>query len=141
MTSEVEGNMDDVDNNEDYGDDDDESNDDDSSLLVHVPLLQSSAEVSSKILDKPPKGFEWNDNAIMECFELAVKCHDNKNKNDDENKDNDGNPINFEWYPSTQNPVDLHGVSSWQPKQLPLPLWAKDPFAELMAEKQSESIS
>ena len=145
MTLEQETNMDDLDNNEDYGDDGDgdESSDDDSSLLVHVPLLQSSAEVASKILDKPPEGFEWNDNAIVECFELAVKSHDNKNNNDDNyNTGNGGNRTNLEWYPPpTRNSGDLVGVSSWQPKRLPLPTWAKDPFPELITEKQSKSIS
>eukprot|EP00428_Durinskia_dybowskii_P042232 CAMPEP_0170278552 /NCGR_PEP_ID=MMETSP0116_2-20130129/39280_1 /TAXON_ID=400756 /ORGANISM="Durinskia baltica, Strain CSIRO CS-38" /LENGTH=63 /DNA_ID=CAMNT_0010529863 /DNA_START=25 /DNA_END=216 /DNA_ORIENTATION=- len=62
MTSNQEGNMNDVDT-EDYGDSNDDCNDDDddddSSLLIHVPLLQSSAEVASKILDQPPEGFEW----------------------------------------------------------------------------------
>ena len=76
--------MDDVDSEEDY-DDDDGCNDDDSSLLINVPLLQSSADVASKILDQPPEGFEWNDNAIMECFELAVKTHYQNNNNGNKN--------------------------------------------------------
>ena len=135
--------------NEDYGDNDnndDESNDDDSSLLIHVPLLQSTAEVPSKILDKPPEGFEWDDDAILECFELALKSHDQNikknNNNIDDSSDNNhkDDPTDFAWYPPTQNPNDNFIPSIWQPKSLPLPIWANDPFAELLVEKQNESI-
>lgn len=132
--------MDDMDS-EDYGDNDEnDDDDDDSSMMIHVPLLESSSEVTPKILDQPPEGFEWNDNAILECLELAIKSHDQDiiiNNDDDDNTASDNPSINYDWYPTAQQTTNP--LASWQPKPLPLPVWAKDPFTELLEQKQVES--
>ncbi len=111
---------------------DDNDDDDDDSLLVDIPMFGAPGEVPPKIMEQPPDGFQWNDNAIVECFQMALETHDEKDKE-----------VSFEWFSSGQSSSDQQFLSDWKPKSLSLPLWAKDPFVDLWndTEKKNESNS
>jgi hypothetical protein len=118
----------------DYDDDDD---DDDSSLLVDVPLIEHPGQASPKKLEEPPEGLQWNDDAILECFQLAVATHDQTTTilpqatHADSNDNYTLKILPFEWSAPTNNnskSSDMEFLSTWKPKSLPLPIWAVDPF-------------
>jgi len=101
-----------------------DSNEDNSSL--GVPIFETPSQVPPPIkrAEAPPEGMTWNDDAILECFRLAVNSH------------KDSNPAQFSW----SAPCDVNATparedssdNSWKPKSLSLPLWAVDPFAKIL---------
>lgn len=128
----------------DYDCDDDD--DDDSSLLVDVPLIEHPGQAPPKKLEEPPEGLQWNDGAILECFQLAVATHDQTTTlppqaatppADDSNDKSTLTMLSFEWSAPTQNSKsnssDIEFLSTWKPKSLPLPIWAVDPFVAITA--------
>jgi hypothetical protein len=96
-----------------YSSSDDESSsvDEDGILFQRDP---SSASNSGKkaIPSAPPANMQWNDNAILDCFQMSVESHEEKNPKVD-------------WKPPPFYPeIDLSPLSKWQPEELVLPSWA-----------------
>ena len=100
-----------------YGEDQDESDDDSS---IGVPLISVAPDEALPAMiekvERPPDGLDWNDNAITDCWNVAIQTHDN--------------PERSEWRaPSLISQHDTEMLSQWKPKSLPIPLWALDPFS------------
>jgi hypothetical protein len=95
------------------------SSDDDSSL--GVPLFTTPQPPKP---EEPPKGLEWHDEAIQECFDLALQTHDDDQQQPSTNRG--------EWsMPTLQffgNQHDEEFLATWRPGSLSLPIWAVDPF-------------
>lgn len=57
---------------------------------------KSSNGLNEQSEEKPPEGYQWDDDAIMDCFQIAISTHDgiqkvNANTNANDNNDNDEN--------------------------------------------------
>lgn len=145
-----ENNGSDDDQGNDDADDDDDDVDDESSLLADVPFFDDPGQVPRKKLEQPPEGLQWKDDAILECFQLAVATHDqttitstiSSNREKEAEQDSDSVLLSFEWSApttdskNTQSPSkssEMEFLSMWKPKHLPLPIWAVDPFAAAVA--------
>lgn len=100
--------------NEDNGEQDSDAS------SIGVPLVMISPGEGLPALtqkaEKPPEGLEWDDMAIMDCWNLAVATHHQEQPK--------------EWRaPSLVNREDHEFLVHWKPQALPLPLWAVDPFS------------
>jgi hypothetical protein len=59
---------------------------------------------------EPRQGFDWDDRAIVDCFQCAVDSHVGSKQQ--------------EWIPPPAK-------DKWKPKPIPLPSWAIDPLLQL----------
>ena len=79
------------------------SSDDDDGIL-----FQRAAPQKAK-LKGPTPGFQWKDGVILECLELSIAAHDQKEPT-------------IDWQPpSLQATVDLSALSGWEPVPLQPP--------------------
>eukprot|EP00980_Cylindrotheca_fusiformis_P006983 scaffold1469_cov119-Cylindrotheca_fusiformis.AAC.27 len=98
----------------------DDADQDSDASSIGVPLVmvspnEEAPELPEK-MEKPADGLEWDDSAILSCWNLAVETHEHERPK--------------EWQaPSLLDRTDHEFLSSWKPKELPLPLWAVDPFS------------
>jgi hypothetical protein len=99
-------------------DNDDEHDSDTSSIGVPLVMVCPSTGLPVVPLkaERPPDGLEWNDAAILDCWNLAVTTHDQEQP--------------MEWQaPSLVNREDHEFLVNWKPRSFPLPLWAVDAFS------------
>ena len=107
------------------------SADEDESLLdVPIMIVDPSAPVVAVSKpERPSDGLIWNDNAIEECFQVALNAHDAGGA--EVNVNDDGISATAEWVvPVLGDSSDQEILSSWTPKTLPLPFWAVSGFQE-----------
>jgi hypothetical protein len=98
-------------------DDDDASSSDSWGASLFVTKQQQEAKP-----ELPSEGLQWKDNAIQDCFQLALSTHDDDNK---------GKWSSCSWsVPPLGNAQDNQFLSSWRPGSLSLPLWAVDPLVQ-----------
>ncbi|CAJ1960120.1 unnamed protein product [Cylindrotheca closterium] len=101
-----------------HAEDNNESDGDDSS--IGVPLISVAHDemlpAMKEKVERPPDGLQWNDSAIVDCWNVAIQGHDN--------------PEPAEWRaPSLVNQQDMELLTNWRPKSLSIPIWAVDPFS------------
>jgi hypothetical protein len=89
-------------------DEDERSEEEDWQLHVLV------AKGTAKRLLEPRKDFDWDDSAIVDCFQCAVDSHVDSTQQ--------------EWKPPTTK-------VEWKPEPIPLPSWAIDPLLQSDKEK------
>ena len=101
------------------------NSDDDSSLGVPLVVLdeQDSSLLPKDKLELPPDGLRWSDKAIQHCFQVAMATHDTRGLCVEWPRPPLG--INSNQQRQQQN-EDHNQFSIWNPKSLPLPLWAAD---------------
>ena len=97
--------------------DNQDDSDDDSS--IGVPLITVAPDATLPAIrekvERPPEGLQWSDTAIVDCWNVAVKSHDNSEPP--------------QWRsPSLVDEHDMEMWTKWRPKSVPIPLWAVDPF-------------
>jgi hypothetical protein len=98
-------------------DDDDASSSDSWGASLFVTNQQQEAKP-----ELPSEGLQWKDDAIQDCFQLALSTHDDDNK---------GGRSSCSWsVPPLGNAQDDKFLSSWRPGSLSLPLWAVDPLVQ-----------
>ncbi len=115
------------DNDEEQRGRSEDDGDDDSLMVVDVvPLLEFPGQIPVKKLEAPPEGMSWKETAILECIDLALKSHDHCN------------PQDFVWKSPLHD--DFTGVKGWVPKRLSLPVWAVDPWSEMLAPDGTNNI-
>lgn len=114
------------DNHDDSNDNepDDASSSSSSSLLVDVPLMTNPSATTAVIhqpskLEEPPEGLAWNDNAILQCFQLAQSTHDMTTTTEATSSNSMiwEKPVNSFFEGST---ADLEFLTKWKPKELTL---------------------
>jgi hypothetical protein len=80
-------------------------------LFLRAPSTASNSGKKA-IPSAPPDNMQWNDNAILDCFQMSVESHEEKDPKVD-------------WKPPPFYPeIDLSPLSEWQPEELALPSWA-----------------
>ncbi len=87
-----------------------------------------------KPLQKPEESAMIDDRAILECWNLTVASHERVPTVDPASGEALLSPKNeFKWHakdkgpPPDDKPSSSDILRAWQPKSLPLPLWAVDP--------------
>lgn len=106
-------------NNDDDGNDNDDNDndktsdsDDDDMMTMETPLLLLSSNTNHPIQivekqERPPTGFTWNANAIIECLAVSLDAYDQSVSSQLD-----------EWKPPPDH------VRDWKPQPVPLPDWA-----------------
>lgn len=80
-------------------------------------------EVNRSTPQKPDESLNIDDRAILDCWDLSVASHDAVNTPLADNK--------YHWQAkdlATDERSNPDVLRNWQPKALPLPPWAVDPF-------------
>jgi hypothetical protein len=109
-------------------DDESSSGDEDGILFQRDP---STASKSGKIAipSAPPANMQWNDNAILDCFQMSVESHEEKDPK-------------IDWQPPPFYPeIDLSPLSEWHPEELALPSWAAvqdQPSSRISSKEESK---
>jgi hypothetical protein len=100
---------------------------------IGVPLYTTNQQQEAKP-ELPSEGLQWKDDAIRDCFQLALSTHDYRYEDEDEdnkNNNNKGGSSSCSWsVPPLGNAQDNEFLASWRPRSLPLPLWAVDPLVQ-----------
>lgn len=99
-----------------------EEDESDDNSSIGVPLISvapgEALPAMKEKIERPPDGLQWNDTAIMDCWNVAINSHDNSETS--------------EWRaPSLINQRDMELLTRWKPNSLSIPLWAVDPFSHL----------
>lgn len=81
------------------------SNSDDEHILFQQSVPQKQAVPS-----KPSPDFEWDDSAIITCFQQSIASHNDKK-------------LSIDWLPPSAQSVDLSALDGWEPAKMPLPQW------------------
>ena len=114
-------------------DDDDEDDLMDVRLPSGMIFVEDDGESSetpkpTKPLQKPEESASIDDGAIVDCWNLTVASHERVDPASGEARNE------FQWHAKDISPPPKDNTSSsdilktWQPKSLPLPPWAVDPF-------------
>ena len=95
---------------------DDEEDDDDELMNFNAPFSSSvsnrTATANDRHAQKPTPDFQWDDEAIIRCFNLSVRAH------------TDGTSV-AEWHKPPRDTTNQSSLQDWDPKELPKPFWAK----------------
>ena len=120
---------------------DDDGDETDSSILANVTLIENPADTPVSKREEPPPGLQWHDDAILECFQLAVYTHHVEVSAEEQHQIGDeattiesttNVPEPFVWSLKETKPdgaiADVPPNDAfpdgWRPKSLPLPAWA-----------------
>ena len=98
----------------------DDENESDSGSSIGIPLISVAHDemlpAMKEKVERPPDGLQWNDTAIVDCWNVAIHSHDS--------------PEPAEWQaPSLVNQKDMELLTNWRPKSMSIPIWAVDPFS------------
>lgn len=99
-----------------HGDDGDDDDDETFDLDVDVPLVITQIEQPKA--QRPVEGLKWKDDAIQDCFQLALSTHDDEINNKERNY----------WSLPPFGNEDHEHLELWRPASLTLPFWAVDPY-------------
>lgn len=91
----------------------------DTDSSIGIPLISVAPDEMVHVMKEkaefPPDGLQWNDTAILDCWNVAIQGHD------------DPEPV--EWRaPSLVNQRDVELLTNWRPKSISIPVYIVDPF-------------
>jgi hypothetical protein len=118
---------------------DDSDSDSDGVLFQHPTILMGNSNKSQGLPLAPPENLFCQQDAILECFQLAVQSHDASNientptwnapeffpRRQVQSETDSGDPFGIGDSSCGINSTK-HELSDWEPKELELPPWASD---------------